>query len=101
MLADALPIVVIKTYSTGISGGRGFMAIGIAIFTSWKPKRALLGGVLFAAVEVLSFKLQLLSKNIPYQFFLMFPFLIVIIVMMIFKGQIEFPAAVGKPYSRE
>ena len=96
-----LPVVVIKTYSTGISGGRGFMAIGIAIFASWKPQRALLGGLLFAAVEVLSFKLQLVSKSIPYQFFLMLPFIIVIIVMMIFKKQIEFPASVGKPYSRE
>jgi ABC-type uncharacterized transport system permease subunit len=96
-----LPLVVIKTYSTGISGGRGFMAIGIAIFASWKPQRVLLGGLLFAAVEVMSFKLQLASKNIPYQLFLMLPFIIVILVMMIFKKQIEFPASVGKPYSRE
>jgi simple sugar transport system permease protein len=96
-----LAIVVIKTYSSGMAGGRGFMAIGITIFASWKPQRALLGGLLFAAVEVLSFTLQIAAKNFPYQIPLMLPFLAVLIIMMIFKKKIEFPAAVGKPYSRE
>jgi simple sugar transport system permease protein len=96
-----LAIVVIKTYSSGMAGGRGFMAIGITIFASWKPQRALLGGLLFAAVEVFSFSLQIAAKNFPYQVPLMLPFLAVLIIMMIFKARIEFPAAVGKPYSRE
>ena len=96
-----LPIVVIKTYSTGIAGGRGFMAIGIAIFASSIPQRALLGSPLFAAVEVLSFKLQIMAKNVPYQLFLMLYFFTVIFVMMIFKKRIEFTASVGKPYIRE
>ena len=96
-----LAIVVIKTYSSGMAGGRGFMAIGITIFASWKPQRALLGGLLFAAVEVLAFTLQIAAKNFPYQIPLMLPFLAVLIIMMIFKARIEFPAAVGKPYSRE
>ena len=77
------------------------MAVGIAIFASWKPHRALLGGFVFAAVEVLSFQLQLLSDSIPFQFFLMLPFIVVIVIMMIFRKRIEFPASIGKPYSRE
>jgi ABC-type uncharacterized transport system permease subunit len=96
-----LAIVVIKTYSSGLAGGRGFMAIGIAIFASWRPQRALLGGLLFAAVEVLSFTLQVTAKNIPYQLFLMLPFIVVLVIMMIFHKRIEFPASIGKPYSRE
>jgi simple sugar transport system permease protein len=96
-----LAVVVIKTYSTGMAGGRGFMAIGITIFASWKPQKALVGGLLFAAVEVLSFTLQIIAKNFPYQIPLMLPFLAVLLIMMIFKKRIEFPASVGKPYSRE
>ncbi len=96
-----LPIAITGTYSPDISAGRGFMAIGIAIFASWKPQRAILGGFLFAAIEVISYQLQLISGNIPYQFFLMLPFISVLIIMMIFKKQVEFPASVGKPYSRE
>ncbi|MEA3313487.1 MAG: ABC transporter permease [Caldisericota bacterium] len=96
-----LPIAITGTYSPDISAGRGFMAIGIAIFASWKPQRAILGGFLFAGIEVIAFQLELISANIPYQFFLMLPFISVLIIMMIFKKQIEFPASVGKPYSRE
>lgn len=96
-----LPIFITGTYNPNMSGGRGFMAIGIAIFASWKPHRALLGGFVFAAVEVISFQLQLLSAAIPFQFFIMLPFIVVIVIMMIFRRRIEFPASIGKPYSRE
>jgi simple sugar transport system permease protein len=96
-----IPIVITQTYSPNVSAGRGFMAIGIAIFASWRPQRAIVGGFLFATIEVLAFQLQILSRRIPYQFFLMLPFVSVLVVMMVFKRQIEFPASVGKPYSRE
>ncbi|HHX87886.1 MAG TPA: ABC transporter permease [Firmicutes bacterium] len=96
-----LPIAITGTYSTGMAAGRGFMAIGIAIFASWRPDRALLGGILFAGIEVISFALQRMHTGIPYQFFLMLPFISVLVVMVIFRKQVEFPAALGKPYSRE
>jgi general nucleoside transport system permease protein len=96
-----IPLVITQSYSPGIAAGRGFMAIGIAIFASWRPQRALLGGLLFSAVEVLSFQLQILSSRIPYQFLLMLPFVSVLVVMVAFRKRIEFPAAIGRPYGRE
>ncbi|MDW7730413.1 MAG: ABC transporter permease [Bacillota bacterium] len=96
-----LPIIVTKAYAPEISAGRGFMAIGIAIFASWKPQRAILGGFLFAAIEVISYQLQLSPIGVPYQFFLMLPFVSVLLIMMIFKKKVEFPESIGKPYSRE
>ena len=96
-----LPIVVTSTYSTGMSAGRGFISIGIAIFASWKPQRTILGGLLFAGIEVAALQLQAISQEIPYQFFLMLPFISLLIVMVIFRKQIEYPASVGNPYSRE
>ncbi len=96
-----LTIAITKTYSPDISAGRGFMAVGIAIFASWKPQRAILGGFIFAFIEVMSFQLQIISDKIPYQFFLMLPFISILVIMVVFKKHIEFPASVGKPYSRE
>lgn len=96
-----IPLIVTETYSPDLAAGRGFMAIGIAIFASWRPERAILGGVLFAAIEVLSFQLQMASRAVPYQFFLMLPFAAVLAVMILFKRRIEFPASIGKPYYRE
>lgn len=96
-----LPLVVTGTYTTNISNGRGFMAIGIAIFASWRPERAYLGAFIFAAIEVLAFQQQLGRSLFPYQFLLMLPFISVLIIMLIFRKRVEFPAALGKPYSRE
>ncbi|MFO7814171.1 MAG: ABC transporter permease [Halanaerobiales bacterium] len=96
-----LPLVVTGTYTTNISNGRGFMAIGIAIFASWRPERALLGAFIFAAIEVISFQQQLGASIFPYQFLLMLPFISVLLIMWLFRKRIEFPAALGKPYSRE
>jgi simple sugar transport system permease protein len=96
-----LPLIVTGTYTTNMVNGRGFMAIGITIFASWRPERALLGAFLFATIEVFSFHQQLGSSTIPYQFLLMLPFLSVLIVMWLFRKRIEFPASLGKPYTRE
>lgn len=96
-----LPLVVTGTYTTNISNGRGFMAIGIAIFASWRPERAYLGAFIFAAIEVISFQQQLGSSIFPYQFLLMLPFISVLVIMWLFRKRVEFPASLGKAYSRE
>ena len=96
-----LPIFVTGTYNPDLSAGRGFMAIGIAIFAGWRPQRAILGAFLFAAVEVLSFQLQLSVPGVPFQFFLMLPFAAVLFIMVVFRRFIDFPASIGKPYHRE
>lgn len=96
-----MPIVITGSYTPQMTADRGFMAIGIAIFASWKPQLAILGGFLFAAVEVIAVNLQLSDTWVPYQFFLMLPFVTVLAVMMILKKRIEWPASIGKLYERE
>lgn len=96
-----LPLIITSTYSSGIAGGRGSMAIGIAIFAAWKPQRAIIGGFLFAAIEVLAFELQIFSQQIPYQFLVMLPFISILVTMVIFHGKLEFPASLGNAYKRE
>ena len=101
MAGAYLPLVITGTYTSGITNGRGFMAIGIAIFASWRPERTLLGALIFAAIEVIAFSMQLGNSLIPYHFLLMLPFIALLLIMMIFKKSIEYPASLGKPYSRE
>ncbi len=96
-----LPLVITGTYTPGISSGRGFIAVGIAIFASWRPERTFLGAILFAAIEAIALQLQVGNIGVPYQFLLMLPFISLLVVMALFKGKIEFPASIGKPYSRE
>ena len=96
-----LSMTLIGTYTMGLAGGRGYMAIGIVVFASWKPERAILGAFLFAAIEVAAYRLQVMSTGVPYQFFLMLPFIAILIIMIVFKKHVEFPASVGEAYSRE
>ena len=96
-----LPMAVTGSYSYQMTAGRGFMAIGIAIFANWKPQRVFVSSFVFAIFEVFAPQLQLLFPKMPFQFFLMLPFVGILVIMAIFKKNIEFPAALGDPYSRE
>lgn len=96
-----LPLVVTGNYTPNMSNGRGFIAVGIAIFASWRPERTFWGAILFAAIEVVALQMQLSDALIPYQFLLMTPFIGIWVVMWLLKKKVEFPASLGKPYSRE
>ena len=96
-----LPMILTGTYSMSLAAGRGYMAIGIVVFASWKPERAILCAFLFAAIEVAAYRLQVMSTGVPYHFLLMLPFIAILIIMIAFKKHVEFPASVGEAYSRE
>ncbi len=96
-----LPLVITGTYTPGIASGRGFIAVGIAIFASWRPERTFLGAILFATIEAIALQMQVSEIGVPYQFLLMLPFVSLLLVMALFKGKIEHPSSLGKPYSRE
>jgi len=96
-----LPLVVTGTYSDGIVGGRGWIALMIVIFGRWSPGWALVGAVLFAYTEALQFKLALVTKAVPPQFLQMLPYLVAIVVLVrVYRGA-EPPRALGVPYERE
>lgn len=96
-----LTIGITGTFVPLITAGRGYMGVGLAIFCSWRPQRAILGGLLFALIEVSSYQLRLITDILPYQFFNALPFFLVLVVMVLFRKQVEFPASIGKEYSRE
>jgi simple sugar transport system permease protein len=96
-----LPLILTGSYSFELTAGRGFMAIGIAIFANWRPQRIFLSSFIFATFEVLAPQLQILFPALPYEFFLLLPFVGILVIMAIFRKRIEFPAALGEPYSRE
>ncbi len=96
-----LPLAVTGTYSDGIVGGRGWIALMIVIFGRWSPGWALVGAVLFAYTEALQFKLALVTKAVPPQFLQMLPYLVAIVVLVrVYRGA-EPPRALGLPYERE
>jgi simple sugar transport system permease protein len=94
-------------WSSDISGGRGWIAIAMIIFSLWNPLRAVIGGLLFGGVTAIQFRLQAVGSSIPTYFLNMLPYAVTIIALVLVNrrrslyGRSEIPTALGVPYHRE
>ena len=96
-----IPAILTATYTEGIIGGRGWIALQLVIFGRWLPGAAISGAVLFAYIEALQYRLALINKYIPPQLFQALPYIVAILVMIQVYRRAEKPAALMKPYDRE
>ena len=88
-------------YTDYIVSGRGWIAIALTLLGKWSPIPILLGSLLFSGVETLVFQLQARDVAIPYQFLLMLPFIVTLLVLIWVYRRAEIPQALGKSYERE
>ncbi|HXF83701.1 MAG TPA: ABC transporter permease [bacterium] len=96
-----LPLGITGTYSDGMVGGRGWIALMLVIFGRWTPALVLAGALLFAYIEALQFKVALVAKAVPPQFLLMLPYVFAILVLIrVYQGAAA-PEAIMRPYDRE
>ncbi len=84
-----------------IVAGRGWVAIALVIFANWIPSRVFWGALLFGGVDALGLRLQGTAINIPFQYFLMMPYILTIVVLIFTARNASYPSALLKPYRRE
>ena len=100
-----LSVYSTKLWVAGMTGGRGWIAVGLVIFARWSPWRALAGAVLFGCIEALIPQLAAAGIKLPQYFVLMTPYAVTLAVMvwvaMAKTGQDGEPGALGQPYVRE
>ncbi len=101
-----LSVVSTKIWTAGMTGGRGWIAVGLVIFARWSPWRALAGALLFGGVEALIPQLAAAGVQLPQYFVLMTPYAITLAVMVWVaatnrSGQGAAPGALGVPFIRE
>jgi simple sugar transport system permease protein len=82
--------------------GRGWICIALVVFGAWRPGKALLGALLFAAFDALQIRAQQtpLGTLVPYQVFLMVPFALSILALILMSRRAEVPAALMVPYNK-
>ena len=81
--------------------GRGWICIALVVFGAWRPGKALLGALLFAAFDACQIRLQqTLGAAIPYQVFLMLPYALSILALVVMSRRARVPAALMIPYNR-
>ena len=81
--------------------GRGWIAIALVVFGSWRPGKALIGAILFAAFDAYQVRLQQITGGvIPYQIFLMMPFVLSIVALVVVARRATYPKALMIPYQK-
>lgn len=82
--------------------GRGWICIALVVFGAWRPGKALLGALLFAAFDALQIRLQQtpIGTLVPYQVFLMLPYLLSIAALILMSRRATVPAALMQPYNK-
>lgn len=80
--------------------GRGWICIALVVFAAWRPGKALLGALLFAFFDAYQLRLQHVVQGPPYQVFLMAPYLLSILALVLVSRRGRAPEALMTPYRR-
>ncbi|WP_103333026.1 ABC transporter permease [Pseudotabrizicola formosa] len=82
--------------------GRGWICIALVVFGAWRPGKAVLGALLFAGFDALQIRLQQtpLGAVVPYQLFLMLPYVLSILALIAMSRRAQVPAALMVPYTK-
>jgi len=98
-----LSVVYTPLWVEGMVAGKGWIALALTTFATWRPARVLLGAYLFGGVTMLQFQLQSQGVQIASQFLSMLPYLATIVVLVLISRnaawiRINMPASLGKPF---
>lgn len=81
--------------------GRGWVCIALVVFAVWRPGRALFGALLFAFFDAYQLRLQTAYGSlVPYQVFLMLPYILSIVALIVMSRRARVPQALMQPYRR-
>jgi simple sugar transport system permease protein len=96
-------VVYTPLWVEGMIAGKGWIALALTTFATWRPARVLLGAYLFGGVTMLQFHLQGMGVDIPSQFLTMLPYLSTIVVLVLISRnpqwiRLNMPSSIGKPF---
>ncbi len=98
-----LSVIYSPLWVEGMVAGKGWIALALTTFATWRPARVLLGAYLFGGVTMLQFHLQGQGVDIASQFLSMLPYLATIVVLVAISRnptwiRVNMPASLGKPF---
>ena len=98
-----ISVIYTPLWVEGMVAGKGWIALALTTFATWRPARVLLGAYLFGGVTMLQFHLQGIGVQVPSQFLTMLPYLATIVVLALISRnptwiRVNMPASLGKPF---
>ncbi len=96
-----LTLSAFNAFFFNMVNGRGWICVALVVFASWRPGKALLGALLFAFFDALQLRLQQSgSSTLPYQMYLMLPYVLSIVALVLVARKASYPQALMKPYRK-
>lgn len=96
----SLVLAQVGTFAEQMTAGRGFVAIAIVVLGGWHPPRVAVAALLFGGATALQYLFQALGLDVPYQLFLMFPYVLTLFALGGMVGRVSPPAELGKSVPR-
>ena len=94
-----LTTVAFNAFFFNMINGRGWICVALIVFASWRPGKALLGALLFAFFDALQLRLQQSAAiSVPYQIYLMIPFVLSIVALIVTSRRAAYPQALMQPF---
>jgi simple sugar transport system permease protein len=98
-----MSLVYTPMWAENMTAGRGWIALALVVFSTWRPARLLLGAYLFGGISILQLYVQGTQLHIPSQFLSMLPYLTTIIVLVLISRdqtriRLNAPACLGRPF---
>jgi simple sugar transport system permease protein len=98
-----LAVAYTPLWVEGMTAGRGWIALALVVFATWKPARVLAGAYLFGGVTLAQFQAQAAGIELPSQWLAMLPYLATVVVLALISRdavliRMNAPAALGKPF---
>jgi simple sugar transport system permease protein len=99
-----LSTIYTPLWADGMTAGRGWIALAVVVFATWRPARVAIGAYLFGGVTMLQLHLQGLGVQVASQLMSMTPYLATIVVLAIISRnptwiRLNMPGSLGKPFS--
>jgi general nucleoside transport system permease protein len=99
-----LSIIYTPLWVEGMVAGKGWIALALTAFATWRPARVLLGAYLFGGVTMLQFALQSRGVAVSEQLLSMLPYVATIVVLALISRnptwiRVNMPASLGRPFS--
>jgi simple sugar transport system permease protein len=94
-----LSVAQVGSFVEDMVSGRGFIAIACVVYGRWNPIGVLLATLFFGAADAAQIRLQPLFPGVPYQFFVMLPYVLAVGALVFLSRRSRLPAALARPYT--
>ena len=91
-----LVLAQVGTFAEKMTAGRGFVAVALVVLGRWHPVGALLAAMLFGAATALQYLFQAMALDVPYQLFIVLPYLLALIGLAGVLGRVKAPGELGR-----